>query len=423
MLKLCRLLISPAVLVIPVLSACAGAPAAPAAAPGATSSNVVEAATTATDVEAPTSATDVEEGEPYKIGVVADQTGGNTALGVPAYNTVMLYADQVNAAGGIRGPDGKQHRVDVVALDAASDEAKAGEAVERLIAQQVVGIVGPTSSGAALAAIPVANPAQVPMLAVAASTRVVEPVAERRFIFQAAQNERSIVAATVRDLQARNYTRVAVLHADTAFGQNGLAEFQRAAPSAGITLVYTGAYAPDATDMSAELRAAQAANPDVLVNWGVVSQAATLSKNRVALGITTPLYHSAAVGNVFFLQEAGAAAEGVRLASAKILVADELPDDDPAKPLLLRFIADYQARYGSVPGTFASNAYDGFFLLLHALERAGPDRIKIQAALEQITEFVGTSGSYTYSPDNHSGPDERAMVMVEVKGGKWTLAP
>ena len=423
MLKLCRLLISPAVLVIPVLCACAGAPAAPVAAPGATASNVVEAATTAMAVETPASTADVEEGEPYKIGVVADQTGGNTAIGVPAHNAVMLYADQLNAAGGVRGPDGKQHRIDVIALDAASDEAKAREAVERLVAQQVVGIVGPTSSGAALAALPVANAAQVPMLAVAASTRVVEPVAERKFIFQAAQNERSAVAATVRDVQVRNYTRVALLHADTAFGQNGLTEFQRAAQPAGITLVYTAAYATDATDMTAELRAAQAANPEVLVNWGVVSQSATLSKSRVALGIATPLYHSAGVGNVFFLQEAGAAAEGVRLAAAKILVAGELPDDDPAKPLLLKFIADYQARYGSVPGTFAGNAYDAFFLLLHALERAGPDRIKIQAALEQIKEFVGISGIYTYTPDNHSGPDERAMVMVEVKGGKWTLAP
>ena len=53
----------------------------------------------------------------------------------------------------------------------------------------------------------------------------------------------------------------------------------------------------------------------------------------------------------------------------------------------------------------------------------GADRIKIQAELEQIKEFVGISGIYTYTPDNHSGPDERALVMVEVKGGKWTLAP
>jgi branched-chain amino acid transport system substrate-binding protein len=359
---------------------------------------------------------------PYKIGVVADLSGGNTAIGVPTRDTVVLYADRVNAGGGITGPDGKQHSIEVIVVDAKSDETGAAQAVKQLIGQQVVGIIGPTSSGATLATVPIVNAAQVPMLAVAASTAVVEPIAERPFVFQTAQNDRTSAAVLVREFAARNFTNVAYLYANNAYGHNGLAEFERAAESGGIRLVYTGAYAPDATDMTSQLTAALATTPDVIVNWAVVPPSATVSKNRVTLGSSTPLYQSAGAGNRYFLEAAGTAAEGVRLAAGKILVANELPDSDPQKMVLVQFITDYQARYNSEPGTFAGNAHDAFFLLLEALKRVGPDPIKIRAELEHMQEFVGVTGIFNYAEDNHNGLDERTLALIEIKDGKWTLA-
>jgi branched-chain amino acid transport system substrate-binding protein len=111
----------------------------------------------------------------------------------------------------------------------------------------------------------------------------------------------------------------------------------------------------------------------------------------------------------------------VRLAAGKILVANELPDSDPQKAVLVQFIADYQAAYNSEPGIFAGNAHDAFFLLLEALKRVEPDPIKLRRELEHTEEFVGITGIFNYTEDDHNGLDERALALIEVKSGKWTL--
>ena len=45
----------------------------------------------------------------------------------------------------------------------------------------------------------------------------------------------------------------------------------------------------------------------------------------------------------------------------------------------------------------------------------------IRDNLEKISGFAGTSGIYTYSPDNHNGLDESAFIMVTIENGTWKL--
>ena len=57
-----------------------------------------------------------------------------------------------------------------------------------------------------------------------------------------------------------------------------------------------------------------------------------------------------------------------------MLVADQLAENDPQKPVVTKFIADYKAKYGQNPSTFAGHAYDGFMIAVEALKTAGTDK-------------------------------------------------
>jgi branched-chain amino acid transport system substrate-binding protein len=70
--------------------------------------------------------------------------------------------------------------------------------------------------------------------------------------------------------------------------------------------------------------------------------------------------------------------------------------------------------------TFGGYAHDALFLLVDSFKRAGgTDKAKVRAAIEQTQGFVGVSGIYKMSANDHMGLDVSAFRMVEVKNGSF----
>jgi branched-chain amino acid transport system substrate-binding protein len=105
------------------------------------------------------------------------------------------------------------------------------------------------------------------------------------------------------------------------------------------------------------------------------------------------------------------------------VVADQLPADDPQREVITSFVEDYTAEYSEGPSTFAGHAYDGWMLAIDALREVGTDPKAVRDHLEGVTGFVGISGTFTMTPDDHSGLTKEALVLVGVQGGEWTLLP
>lgn len=142
----------------------------------------------------------------------------------------------------------------------------------------------------------------------------------------------------------------------------------------------------------------------------------------VQLGIKIPLYQSHGVASRKFIELAGAAAEGIILPTGKILVAENLPDSDPQKPVLLKYIRDYEARYKSAVSGFGGYAWDGLQILSRAFEQAGDDRARIRDEIEKIDGYVGISGIFRFSPEDHNGLNkEEAFVMVRIENAEWQI--
>jgi branched-chain amino acid transport system substrate-binding protein len=360
--------------------------------------------------------------EPYKVGAIFSITGPGSSLGIPERDTALMLEAEVNARGGVKGPDGRMHPLRLVIYDDASDETKAVLAAKKLIDEdRVAAIVGTTLSGTSLAILDTVQKAQVPTVSCAAAVKIVEPVAERKWVFKTPQSDHLIVSVLVDHLKAKGLTRVGWLNVDYAFGQLGWIEFEKAAQKAGLAIAANEKFGQKDVDMTAQLTRVKAANPQAVIVWSIPPSASIATRNYGELGIKAPLFQSHGVGNKRYIELAGPASNGVVFPAGKLLVAEQLGDSDPQKPVLLAYARDFEARYGP-RNTFGGHAWDAVRLVVAALEKAGPDRARVREAIEQTRNFVGITGVFDFSPQDHNGLDRRAAVMVEVVDGQWRLA-
>ena len=145
------------------------------------------------------------------------------------------------------------------------------------------------------------------------------------------------------------------------------------------------------------------------------------TKNYADLGFKVPLFQSHGVGNRRYIELAGPGANGVVFPAGKLLVADQLPDNDPQRAVLQAYAREFEARYGP-RNTFGGHAWDAVKLVVAAMEKAGTDRAKLRTAIESTRNFVGITGVFDFSPAEHNGLDRRAVVMTEIVDGQWRLA-
>ena len=354
--------------------------------------------------------------EPIRIGAVVSATGPASFLGEPEKNTLLMRVEALNAAGGLLG-----RPVEVIVLDDETDVNKAVLAADRLLKKDnVVAVIGPTVSGNTLALTAKFEAARVPLVSCAAAEKIVRPVTP--FVFKTAQSDRLAVARILTHARKRGYARLAILTVSDGYGQAGREVLKELVPAAGFELAADEVYGPKDTDMTAQLTKIKGTAPDAIICWGTNPGPAVVAKNRVQLGIATPLYMSHGVASGKFVELAGEAAEGLLLPAGKLTVADQLADGDPQKIVLQDYARDYQARFKTPVSAFGGYAHDALALVVEAV-RAGGEAAPaaIRDNLERIRDFPGITGVFRFSPEEHNGLDETAFVMVTITGGEFRL--
>ncbi|HLC27448.1 MAG TPA: ABC transporter substrate-binding protein [bacterium] len=369
-------------------------------------------------------ATGVMAAETYKIGAIFAITGPASSLGIPERNTALLIQDELNRKGGIRGPDGQMHPVQIVIYDTASEETKTVLAAKKLIEEdKVSAIVGPTQSGESMAIVDTVQKAQIPLVSAAASIKIVEPVKERKWVFKTPQSDTLIASTLINFLKKKNLSKVAFLSVNNAFGDSGRVEFEKISEKSGLQIVAKEKFDATDKDMTAQLTRLRGTDFQAAVVWAIPPAASIVTKNYRQLGLRPPLFQSHGIGNKDFIKLAEAAAEGVIFPAGKLLVAEDLPASEPQKSVLVQYAKEYEARHGlESRSTFGGHGWDALQIVLKAMEKAGNDRAKIRDTIEGMKEFVGIGGVFNFSDRDHNGLDTRAVSMIEIKDGKWTLA-
>lgn len=355
-----------------------------------------------------------EETGPIKIGAVLDITGAGASLGVPERQTLEMLADQVNADGGIGGRE-----VELIIEDNQSLEDAAAKAATKLITEDEVDILlGASRTGPSLAMRPIAESNQLPMISLAANAAIVDG---SEWVFKTAQNDRVVLENIVDLAVEEGWQKLGLIRDASAFGEGIQEMLTELGSEEGIEVTVTEDFAPDASDFTAQMLSVRRAGTDANLIWGIPPAVALAQKAYRQLNIEAPVIQSHGIGNQVFLDTAGASADGLLAPLGRLLVADQLPDDDPQKEVITQFMADYEAEYGEKPSTFAGHAYDGFMIAVQALEEAGTDPEALRDYIENLEEFVGISGVFHFSAEDHSGLDKTALAIVTVENGQWGL--
>ncbi|HEY5790642.1 MAG TPA: ABC transporter substrate-binding protein [Gammaproteobacteria bacterium] len=353
--------------------------------------------------------------EPIKIGTFLAVTGPASFLGDPELKTLQMYVEEINAAGGLLG-----RQVELVHYDDGGNAKESVNFVKRLIQSDKVDvIVGGSTSGSTMAVIPEVESAGVPFISLAGAIQIIDPV--KKWVFKTPHTDRMAVQKVYGDMQKRGLTKIGLISGDGGFDKSCRGQAVGLAAESGITIVADETYGAKDTDMTTQLSKIRAANPQALLNCGFGSGPAIVTKNVRQLGISAPLYQSHGVASKKYIELSGDAAEGVRLPAAALLVAEQLPDNDPQKAVELDYKKKYEAKHGPV-STFGGHAYDGLFLAVEAIKRAGStDKEKVRAEIEKTRGFSGTGGVFNMSATDHMGLGLDAFKLLEIRNGDWKL--
>ena len=354
--------------------------------------------------------------DPIRIGSFLSASGPAAFLGDPEKQVLELYVDKINAAGGING-----RPLELIVYDDGGRADKALSFAKRLLSNDRIDvIVGGSTTATTMASVKLIEGAGVPFISLAGAVVIIDPV--KKWVFKTAHTDRMAAEKVMQDMKKRGLSRLALLSESSGFGKSGRTQTLLAAELMGIEIVADETYGPKDTDVTAQLTNIKGnADAEALLVFGFGQGPAIVTKNYQQLGMTTPLYQSHGVASKAFLDLTGAAAEGMRLPVTGVLIADQLPQG-PQRAVLESFIAEYSAKYGSEPSAFAGHAYDGLYLMVEAIRRAGTiDKASVRDALEATEGFVGITGEFNFSASDHMGLSLDAFHMVEIRNGAWQL--
>ncbi len=353
-----------------------------------------------------------------KIGSIVSSSGPASFLGDPEKKTLEIYVDEINATGGVNG-----QKLQLVIYDDGGNANNARTLATRLLEEdKVVAVVGPSTTGSTLAIMPAFEDAHIPLISLAGAVQVIQPV--RKWVFKTPATDTMACEKIYADLKHRNLTRIALISGTDAFGKSMSTECHKVAEGAGITIVVEETYGPRDSDMTPQLtKIRNTPGVQAVVNPGFGQGPAIVTRNYHQLGIKLPFYQSHGVCSKDFIKLAGAAAEGIRLPCAALLIADKLPAKDPQKPVVVNYAHTYQQKTGQPVSTFGGHAYDGLMILVDAMKRAkSSEPAKVRDEIEKTKGFIGADGLVNMSPSDHLGLNlASAFHMLEIKNGDWTL--
>ncbi|MGS4886387.1 ABC transporter substrate-binding protein [Roseibium sp. MB-4] len=352
-----------------------------------------------------------------KLGASLSASGPAAFLGDPEAKTLYMLVDDLNAKGGING-----EKIELVIYDDGGDPNKARTFATRLVEDdEVVAIIGGSTTGTTMSILSVAEDEGIPFISLAGAIQIIDPV--REYVFKTPHTDRMACEKIFTDMQKNGITKIGMISGTGGFGASMEAQCADVSGNYGVEILVQETYSRQDADMTPQLTKIKSTDGvEAVLNPGFGQGPAIVTRNFAQLGIDLPLYQSHGVASDGFIELAGKeAAEGVRLPGTALLIADIMEEGDPQKEVVIAYKTAYEEEYGEAVSTFGGYAHDAFRLMTDAMARAGSsDPSAIRDALEATSGMVGTTGTYTFSPDDHLGLDLSAFRMLEIRGGKWT---
>ncbi|MFZ5974972.1 MAG: ABC transporter substrate-binding protein [Bacillota bacterium] len=357
----------------------------------------------------PTATTTPAPANTVKIGINMELSGAVATYGQDTVKGIELAIDEINAAGGINGKT-----VELVKYDNKSDAAEATTLATKLMTQDgVAAVLGPATSGAFKAEIPVANDKKIPVISGSATADdvTVDASGVKEYAFRVCFAD-SYQGTAMANFASKNLKlKKAIIIMDNASDYSkGLAKsFTETFKANGGTIVAEEAYVAGDTDFSAVLTKIKGKDYDSIFIPGYYNEAGLIIKQARALGIDVPVLGADGFDSPDLVKLAG------EKAASNVYYSNHYSslDKDPA---VQSFITTYKNKYNAEPNAFNALGYDLAKFTCDAIGRASSITGEaVKDALAATTEYKGVTGTFSIDK-NHNAV--KALVVIEMQNGK-----
>lgn len=357
-------------------------------------------------------------GADLKVGVISSLSGPISALGIP-------YEKGIRAAHAER-PEIAGHKVRLIILDDSSDPTTAGRDARKLVAEDKVDVlIGTSGVPGAMAIAGVARELHTPLIS---PTPVSLPGKENDWTVTVSQPFGLMVEAVVKRMKESGVKTVAYIGFSDALGDIAYDSLVKSANKLGIKVVANERYARSDMSVAGQILKIMARHPDAVFTGNSGTPGALPYLALADRNYQGKIYGTHGLINDDFVRVGGKAIEGLEVPSGPVLVAEQLPADNPIRKVSMEFRAAYKKLYDKVPDdAFSAYTYDSYLLLADAAQRAKGEpgtpayRQSLKEAILSTHELVGTHGIYNFTPDSRYGSDERGVVIVRMEKGHWKL--
>ena len=357
-----------------------------------------------------------------KVGFITSLSGPVSSLGI-------AYAKGIQAAAAYK-PEVAGRKVQLIQLDDVSDPSTAARNARKLIDEDRVDvIIGTAGSPGSLAIAAVARETKTPLISIANASL---PGEDGAWMITVPQPAPLMIGAVVEHMKKAGIKTVGYIGFSDAWGDLVYDSLMQAAAPAGIKVLTNERYARADASVTGQVLKIVAAHPDAVITGGSGTPGALPYLALAERGYRGPIFGTHALINPDFVRVGGASVEGLLAPTGPVVVAEQIPADNPIRKVSMEFRSAYQKLHGVVPGdAFSAYSFDAWLLFADAAARALPKaepgtpqfRVALHDAINATHELVGTHGVYNFKPDSRYGSDERSRVIVKLEKGLWKLVP
>jgi len=341
------------------------------------------------------------------VGCLQDITGPTSTLGKMIKEGAQWAVDEINKSGGIKG-----RQVKLIVYDTRGDVQEAINAFKRLCtSDKVSAIIGPPVANIGIAIAPISEQYKVPVLGFAIDDRAtIKPSGQpykNMFLFQPSSDQQGAIMAdfAVRERNLKNFG--IIYNQGNAYSVSLVGPFKDTLKNLpGTNVAIEVPYQPNDKDFKTMLSKIKAANVDAIYAPNYTQELILISQQARAIGFNGPLIFGLDACPPF-ASLCGPEADGV-------IYINNITESDPQ-------IQDISQANLQKTGNIATNkfflGYDVMKIIAKIVETVGDDPEAVQKAVENLTGYVGLTGTITINPATHQTIGLE-MIMHEIKNGQ-----
>jgi branched-chain amino acid transport system substrate-binding protein len=348
--------------------------------------------------------------DPFVVGVISPLTGPMATVGAQSTSGLQLWAQTLNAGGGIKGRQ--------IELDICDDQGTPENAVTcaRRHIERKVAIILDNSVSSTIRAI-------TPLLKDGPVMVVVSPIIDpdpKSYVFQTSASDLEITKALLVYLRANKINKLAMIASTDTTGEANANNAQKVFTPAGVALSMARIDLKS-NDASIQLANVVKDNPIIYSAYSGAG-AATVIKSFNNLGLTIPFVLSNANLSDAFMALIKNDMPPRLLGLGLNFMLPELVEDPDARSHLEKFKAAFQEAKKEPPSLLALMGVTLADTAESVLRNV--DNTSDAAAVKRYLEStpIKSIAAIRFTPESHVGAGANTVSVVEYKNGHWTRA-